>query len=71
MGVKARSYTKQEFISMIEHNGYKEENKKRNAGNHRKWIRPDTKEEIIVVMNRAPNKMWCRRMIKEHGLVEV
>lgn len=70
MANRTRNYTKKEFVSLIENNGYVKECKK-NAGNHGKWINPMTQEEIVLVLNRGPNKMWCKRMIKEHELKEV
>lgn len=65
--MKAKEYTKRDFIRVLKANGY-EEVDCHDSGNHQKWVNPETKREIVLVKSRDPNRMWVKRMIKEHNL---
>lgn len=57
------TYTKQDFLRILRRNGYY---KVRQNGGHA--IYENGKGDTITI-NNHPNKMVCKRLIKEHNLI--
>lgn len=61
---KVKAYTLKEFRRLMRNNGYKEVSCK---GSHFKFEKDGCES---IVMNKDPNRMVVRRLVKEHGLIE-
>ena len=63
--MRTKDYSFKEFDKILKKNGYEYKSCK---GDHYKYEHKET-GKCVVLCKRHPNKMVCRRMIKEHGLI--
>lgn len=60
--MRAKQYTEREFKKVLKQNGYKPDRWK---GSHEIWI---NEKGNVISINKNPNTMVCRRLIKENNL---
>lgn len=64
--MRARLYTLKEFKQILDNNGFIEVRKK---GSHVTYKKENKMITIVVSDSKGMNKMICRRLIKENGLI--
>lgn len=64
--MRAKPYTLKEFEHILYNNGFV---KARSRGSHVTYKKEDKMITIVAGNSKGMNKMICRRLIKENGLV--
>lgn len=64
--MRAKPYTLKEFENILDNNGFI---KARRKGSHVTYKKEDKMITIVACNSKGMNKMICRRLIKENGLV--
>ena len=64
--MRAKPYTLKEFEHILNNNGFV---KARRKGSHVTYKKEDKMITIVTSNSKGMNKMICRRLIKENGLV--
>lgn len=64
--MKAKSYTVKEFEKILKLNGFE---RVRTHGSHAIYKKEDKTISVVVNNSSGMNRMICRRLIKENGLI--